>query len=340
MRLRPGALGRRKRKRVDAMISLEALIADLEIAADPFAYCEVHARWEAKPASRGAVGLYFVLGGEGVIEVADGNRQPFGEGCVAICPPGARIWITPVAAKNVRQPVVCRELLGHLMSDTNCAPGGVAIVSGSIQVTFQKSAGLFDYRHEAIIEDLASSDTLRQAFVELVTEMREPRPGSSTVIECILRRCLIAILRRLWLEPGEPPHWLAALDNPRLGRVVAAMLDRPAHHHTLENLSAVAGMSRSVFAREFSSAFGRSAILFLREIRLRRAAHQLQATKHSVQSIANATGFRSRSYFSRAFKQLYGVDPATFRDRHRAAPATGGSEFDPLSSPRLAGGPR
>jgi AraC-like DNA-binding protein len=315
------------------MISLETLITDLEITADPFAYCEVHTRWKAEPAPYGAVGLYFVLSGEGTIEGADGKRRPFGEGCVAICPPSARIWITPVAAEKARRPVVCRELLGLFVGDTDCSPGGVAIVSGSIQATFQKSAGLFDHRREAIIEDLASSDALRQAFVELVAEMREARPGSTTIIECILRRCLIAILRRLWLEPGEPPHWVAALENPRLGRVVAAMLDRPAHHHTLENLSAVAGMSRSVFAREFSAAFGRPAILFLREVRLRLAAHQLRATRHNVQSIANAAGFRSRSYFSRAFKQLYGVDPATFRDHNHAAQEMGGSDSRPAPSP-------
>lgn len=294
------------------MISLETLIADLEITADPFAYCEAHKRWEAKPVPYGTVGLYFVLSGEGTIEGTKGEKRPFGEGCVAICPPAARIWIAPVAAESPRQPVVCRELLGLFAGDTDCSPGGVAIISGSIQVTFQKSAGLFDYRREPIIEYLASSDALRQAFVELVAEMRQARPGSLTIIECILRRCLVAVLRRLWLEPGEPPHWVAALENPKLGRVVAAMLDRPAYHHTLENLSAVAGMSRSVFAREFSAAFGRPAILFLREVRLRRAAHQLQATRHSVQLIAHAAGFRSRSYFSRAFKQLYGVDPATF----------------------------
>jgi AraC-like DNA-binding protein len=311
------------------MISLETLMTDLEITADPFAYCELHTRWEAKPAAHGAVGLYFVLSGEGTIEGAHGKRRPFGEGCVAICPPSARIWITPVAAEKARQPVVCRELLGLSVGDTDCSPGGVAIVSGSIQATFQKSAGLFDYRSEAIIEDLAGSDALRQAFVELVAEMREARPGSTTIIECILRRCLIAILRRLWREPGEPPHWVTALENPRLGRVVAAMLDRPADHHTLENLSAIAGMSRSVFAREFSAAFGRPAILFLREVRLRRAAHQLQATRHSVQSIANAVGFRSRSYFSRAFKQLYGVDPAAFRNRNHAAREIGRSDSRP-----------
>jgi transcriptional regulator GlxA family with amidase domain len=46
---------------------------------------------------------------------------------------------------------------------------------------------------------------------------------------------------------------------------------------------------------------------------LRRAAQLLTATDLPVKTIAFRVGFDSRSYFSRAFKDFSGVDPAGYR---------------------------
>src|SRR5258708_29771491 len=98
------------------------------------------------------------------------------------------------------------------------------------------------------------------------------------------------------------------------------MLNRPEAPHTLASLAQTAAMSRSAFAQQFTAAFGRPAIAFLREIRLRRGARQLEITDLPIKSVATAAGFRSRSYFWRAFKALYGLDPARFRAKCRVIP--------------------
>ena len=72
-------------------------------------------------------------------------------------------------------------------------------------------------------------------------------------------------------------------------------------------------MSRGAFAEHFREAFGRTPIDSLREIRLRRAAQLLTATDLPVKTIASRVGFESRSYFSRAFKDFAGIDPAGYR---------------------------
>lgn len=91
------------------------------------------------------------------------------------------------------------------------------------------------------------------------------------------------------------------------------MLDRPEDPFTLEQLASIAGMSRASFAEQFKKAFGRTAMGFLKELRLRRAARLLETTDLPVKTIAARVGFSSRSHFSRAFKAVMNAEPTTYR---------------------------
>ena len=75
-----------------------------------------------------------------------------------------------------------------------------------------------------------------------------------------------------------------------------------------------AGMSRSAFAQRFKATFGRSAMDFLKELRLQRAAQLLPTTRRPIKSIADHVGFDSRSHFSRSFTDFFGTAPADFRN--------------------------
>jgi AraC-like DNA-binding protein len=107
--------------------------------------------------------------------------------------------------------------------------------------------------------------------------------------------------------------WLSALADPRLARVVETILNHPEQHHTLELLASVAHMSRSTFARHFEQCFGRTAMDYVRDVRLRRAAQLLRLGGQSVDSVASKVGFASRSHFSRAFHDQFGCSPIDFR---------------------------
>lgn len=83
----------------------------------------------------------------------------------------------------------------------------------------------------------------------------------------------------------------------------------------MDSLAGVAIMSRSVFAERFRETFGATPMSFLHEIRLRRAAELLgHKSESSVEQVARSVGFSSRSHFSRAFKDHFGMTPATFRE--------------------------
>jgi transcriptional regulator GlxA family with amidase domain len=59
---------------------------------------------------------------------------------------------------------------------------------------------------------------------------------------------------------------------------------------------------------------------FVARVRLNLAHRLLLSTGISVEGIATAVGFSSRSHFSRLFREHYGTDPSSFRrtsnDKH------------------------
>ncbi|TAL95923.1 MAG: AraC family transcriptional regulator [Rhodanobacter sp.] len=264
--------------------------------------------------------LHYVLEGQGAMSVHGGARLSLKQGNMVISPPGVRLWIEPdiVAERTVVAATSCHDLSqGWCHVRDGWGNNGVTVVCGLIRVTYQRATSLFEYLREPILEDFSGSLEINRIFATLLREMTEPQSGSSMIIESLLQQCLVMLLRRHCVTGQCRLPWLSALENPKLGKAIAAMLERPEACHTLKSLAQTAGMSRSAFAERFTTAFGCPAIAFLREIRLRRAARQLEATDLSVKVLAAASGFRSRSYFWRAFKEFYGVDPSHYRANRR-----------------------
>ena len=81
----------------------------------------------------------------------------------------------------------------------------------------------------------------------------------------------------------------------------------------VDELAAVAGMSRYHFSRVFAEATGLSPVRYLREARCERAAMLLATTDLPVKSIASECGFETTAYFCRTFRQITSLTPSEFR---------------------------
>jgi transcriptional regulator GlxA family with amidase domain len=83
----------------------------------------------------------------------------------------------------------------------------------------------------------------------------------------------------------------------------------------VNDLAAVAGLSRHHFSRIFAASEGMGPGAYLARLRLRHAVRLLQTTDHAIKNIAMDCGFADANYFSKAFRKAYGLSPQALRSR-------------------------
>lgn len=84
---------------------------------------------------------------------------------------------------------------------------------------------------------------------------------------------------------------------------------------SVEDIAAVCGLNRSYFGKIFKDAVGKTPQEFLLNYRMIKAAELLRLTTLSVNDIGNAVGYTNPLHFSRAFKNIYGLSPRTWRNQ-------------------------
>lgn len=85
---------------------------------------------------------------------------------------------------------------------------------------------------------------------------------------------------------------------------------------SVEDIAAVCGLNRSYFGKIFKDTVGKSPQEFLLNYRMIKATELLKLTALSVADIGNAVGYPNPLHFSRAFKNVYGISPRTWRNEN------------------------
>jgi AraC-like DNA-binding protein len=86
----------------------------------------------------------------------------------------------------------------------------------------------------------------------------------------------------------------------------------------LDQLAAVAGVSKYHFVRSFEATYGETPIRYLTRRRIERAQDLLRAANLTVTEVCMLVGFASLGSFSSRFTQLVGESPTAYRDRWAA----------------------
>jgi AraC-like DNA-binding protein len=106
------------------------------------------------------------------------------------------------------------------------------------------------------------------------------------------------------------------LDLARLQRHVRAHLDRPL---TVDDLAAVAGLSRAHFSRIFAGETGLSPAEYVNEERMQLAARLIANKALTVKEVSSTCGFSDPNYFAKAFRRRFHQSPSGYGADQRGA---------------------
>jgi AraC-like DNA-binding protein len=152
-----------------------------------------------------------------------------------------------------------------------------------------------------------------------VRESNVKRPGGEAVLERMSEVLFVEVLRRyVDALPAEQTGWLAGMRDPGVGRALSRLHQEPAREWTLEQLASEAGLSRSSLHERFVHFIGQPPMQYLTHWRMQLAASRLRESDAKVVEVALDVGYESEAAFSRAFKRVVGVAPATWRRARRA----------------------
>lgn len=101
--------------------------------------------------------------------------------------------------------------------------------------------------------------------------------------------------------------------RPLALRIREAMEEHLAYELSITALATTFRISRSKLFQEFKKIFGKSPFEVMDEIRMQNARKLLKSTDMSIKEIALSSGYRDPLYFTKRFRNKYGLTPSEFR---------------------------
>lgn len=164
--------------------------------------------------------------------------------------------------------------------------------------------------------------------LNLGVEAYVPKPFSSKVLRAQAdnivrgRRRLQELYRSQFIYPETDATPGDTASDSALPPAEQAFIDRMTEHigsHlgspelNVESLAREMGVSRSVLFKKTKALTGLSPVELIRDLRFRKAAELLETGSQTMTEIAFLTGFYDSHYFSKCFKQVYGMSPSEYR---------------------------
>ncbi len=158
----------------------------------------------------------------------------------------------------------------------------------------------------------------------LLKEIETRLPGYSTICQDLLEVVLLLLMRRSQFTVTFVPALHKSSKE-------CAIVRRYIENHfkeslTLDDLAAVAHVSKYYLAHAFSREYGTSPINYLLSCRIQESLYLLSETRISLSQIADMLGFSSPSYFSQSFRRIKGLSPMAYRNQCRNTEQTNSAQ--------------
>ena len=118
------------------------------------------------------------------------------------------------------------------------------------------------------------------------------------------------------IDPTPSDIVITSLDEKLIEKAIKYVEDNISRSNfSVEELSRGLGMSRVHLYKKLLQITGKTPIEFIRVIRLKRAAQLLRESQLHVSEVAYEVGFNSPRYFSRYFKEEFGMLPSEYQEK-------------------------
>jgi AraC-like DNA-binding protein len=267
---------------------------------------------------------HYVTSGRLLARIADNEPVEFEAGQVMILPHndshlmGSRLDLRPIPSKELVQIpnddglAVINHGGGGEPTRIVCGFLGCDKLDGNPLAEALPPLLKFDTRQGA------AGAWIRSTMEFAASEVASRRSGSETVLAKMSELLFVEAVRS-YVETlsDEQTGWLAGLKDPFVSRALSLLHGRVAHAWTVDDLGREVGLSRSALADRFTRLIGEPPMRYLASWRIQVAAQQLRNSDAPLARIAEHVGYESESAFNRAFKQDFGVPPATWRKQVR-----------------------
>ena len=300
---------------------LGILMAMLEVDVISLTECSVSRNRQLSfPASETA-GIHYNLEGISEMCVGTGPAIPLTPHTLVITPPRQpfRIYAaTGQGAASRAEVLEARWKSGDVSGTAKRIGAGssdpeVIMICGYFHAFYGSSIDLFATLASPIVERFDATDQLGYRLEAALAELVDGQVGMEAMATALLKQVLITLLRRSLSSGDLRLEQFSILSDPQVTRAFARMAANPGALHSVTTLSETAGLSRSAFMARFAGAVGCSPMAALRQLRMRQAGNLLTANVLSIEQIAHAVGYESRSSFTRAFREAFGNNPAEYR---------------------------
>lgn len=263
---------------------MDRLLSGLEVSFLRLALCHVASGRCFSHSTEGGTGIHYTLSGSGKMRIGSGTPLLLAPHTLVITPQGG--------GQALEASTACQEVVS---------------LHGVFQASYGGSISLFARLPGPLIESFAPSDRLDTLLQGALAEMTLLHVGAAAMAAALLKQVLVIVLRRA-LNSANP--WIenfSLLRDPRIARAFSAMVARPGAPHSVDTLAVACGMSRSAFTASFTQALGEAPMTVLRQLRMHHARTLLAGRSLSMDQVAGAVGYSSKSSFRRALRRSGGT---------------------------------
>lgn len=161
---------------------------------------------------------------------------------------------------------------------------------------------------------IRNSDRLCRIICDIMKEVTEKRGEYKTLVRALMLELFVILLRDFRdSTPAELPGDKSIRHYEMLYPAIHLIRQDCSKDYSIDELSALCGVSKSHFCRIFKRATTMSVVEYKNLYRLQIADALIRTTSKSISEIAFQCGFGDAAYFSRCYKNRFGCSPSAKR---------------------------